>query len=68
MTEMILLVEEDPEGGFQARALGFSIFTQADDLAELKSRIRDAVHCHFEDGDRPGMIRIHYVRDEVISL
>jgi hypothetical protein len=44
-------MQESPEGGYQARALGFSIFTEADTLEELKT-IRDAVSCHFEDGRR----------------
>jgi dephospho-CoA kinase len=49
MSEIIFLVEEAPEGGFTARALGESIFTEADDLAMLETNIRDAVRCHFED-------------------
>ena len=48
-TEIIFSIEESPEGGFQARALGFSIFTEADSLDELKTMIRDAVSCHFDD-------------------
>ena len=34
--ELIFLVEEDPEGGYAARALGQSIFTQAEGFEELK--------------------------------
>jgi hypothetical protein len=68
MNELIMLVEEAPEGGYTARALGESIFTEADDLEELRRNVRDAVECHFEDGKAPKMIRLHFVRQEVIAL
>jgi predicted RNase H-like HicB family nuclease len=67
MNEIIFLIEEDPEGGYVARAIGESIFTQADTIASLRDFIRDAVKCHFEDRDRPKLIRLHFVRDEVIA-
>jgi hypothetical protein len=67
MTEIIFVVEEAPEGGLSARALGVSIFTQAETMAELHDRVRDAVRCHFETGSQPRLIRLHYVRDEVIA-
>lgn len=63
--EIIFMVEEDPEGGFTAKALGYSIFTEAESLDELKAMIKDAVRCHFET-DKPPVIRIHIVKDEVI--
>lgn len=66
MTEIIFLVEEDVEGGYTARALDHSIFTDADSWDELKSMIQEAVSCHFEPADRPKLIRLHMVRDEVI--
>ena len=52
--EIIFLVEESPEGGYEARALGHAIFTEADSFEELKERVRDAVRCHFDEGERPG--------------
>jgi hypothetical protein len=55
--EIIFLFEEAPEGGFTA--LGFAIFTEADDMGALKANIRDAVACHFEGEDRPGVVRLH---------
>ena len=68
MTEIVFQIEEDPEGGYTARALGASIFTEADTLEELRTMIRDAVCCHFEDPvQRPKMIRLHFCRDEVIA-
>ena len=66
-TEIIFAVEESPEGGYEARALGHSIFTQADSIEELKSMLRDAVACHFDDASRPRVIRLHWTKDEVIS-
>jgi hypothetical protein len=53
MNELIFLVEEAPEGGYTARALGQSIFTEADSLEQLRENVRDAVHCHFDDGMGP---------------
>jgi len=68
MLEIMLLVEEDPEGGFVARAVGQGIFTQADTVEELHAMVRDAVRCHFADEpDAPKLIRLHFVRDEVIA-
>jgi len=68
-SEIIFEVQESPEGGYEARALGFSIFTQGDDLNDSKAMVQDAVRCHFEDDDsRPRVIRLHLVKDEVIPV
>ena len=68
MSEIVFLVDEDPDGGYTARALGHSIFTQAEGLVELRDMLRDAVRCHFpDDSQRPQVIRLHFVRDEVIA-
>lgn len=67
MTEIIFLVEEDPEGGYSAKALGESIFTQAENLIELRAMVRDAVQCHFDENARPKLIRLHIVKEEVIA-
>ena len=58
-SEIIFDVRQSPEGGYEARALGHSIFTEADDWEQLKKMVRDAVLCHFEDGEAPRMVRIH---------
>jgi hypothetical protein len=58
MNELIFLVEEAPEGGLTARALGVSIFAEADDVAGLHAQIRDAVHCHFDEGQAPKIVRL----------
>ena len=67
MIEIVFLVEDDPDGGYTAKALGESIFTQADDLDRLKEMVRDAVNCHFAESEKPKVIRLHIVRDEVIA-
>ena len=69
MSELIFMVEEDVEGGYSASALGHSIHTQGETLEELKAMIREAVLCFFdEDADRPAVVRLHYVRDELMAL
>lgn len=68
MNELIFIVEEASERGFIARAFGESIFTEANNLANLHSNIRDAVRCHFDQGNAPKLIRLHFVREEVIKL
>ena len=67
MSEIIFVVEEQPEGGYSARALGESIFAQAETESELHTQVRDAVRCHFDDGAAPKLIRLHFVRDQVIA-
>jgi hypothetical protein len=67
MSEILFLIEEAPEGGFTARALGYSIYTEADDWESLKREIQDAVACHFEEDKRPRMIRLHYLHEEVMA-
>ena len=64
--EIIFLVEKDPEGGFTAKALDYPIFTEAESLEELKAMAQDAVRCHFEETEKPPIIRLHFVKDEVI--
>jgi hypothetical protein len=66
MEEIIFLVEESPEGGYIAKGLGVSIFTQADSIEELKGMVKDAVKCHYDDTIKR-IIRLHIVREEVIA-
>ena len=65
--EIILEVTEAPEGGYDARALGHGVFTRCEDWDDLKEMVRDAVRRHFGDDDVPGVIRLHFVRDEAIA-
>ena len=67
-SEIIFEVEESAEGGYDARALGHSIYTQAETIDELKAMLQDAVRCHFEENERPRVIRLHLVKDEVIAV
>ncbi|NGZ96531.1 MAG: 2-oxoisovalerate dehydrogenase [Nitrospira sp. WS110] len=68
MHEVIFVVEEAPEGGYIARALGVPIYTEADSLTELPDKVRDAVRCHFVEGQAPKVVRLHHVREEVIAV
>jgi predicted RNase H-like HicB family nuclease len=62
------LVEEDPEGGYNARALGQSIFTQGDTLEEVKNNIKSALECHFDrKEDIPSIVRLHIVKEEMFA-
>ncbi len=67
MTEIIFAVEDAPEGGYVARALGAAIFTEADTMEALREAVRDAVRCHFDEGERPRVIRLHLLREEVLA-
>ena len=66
MNEIVFVVEQAPEGGLTARALGESIFTEADTEAELRVAVQDAVHCHFDEGKSPRVIRLHFIREELL--
>ena len=66
MEEIIFIVEESPEGGFIAKGLGVSIYTEAETMIELRIAVKEAVLCHFED-DKKRIIRLHITRDEIIA-
>lgn len=70
MNEIIFqIIEDEIDGGYRATALGYGISTQGETIEELKSNIRDAIHCYFDETmEKPQVIRLHYVRDEVLSL
>lgn len=68
MKEIIFLVEEAPEGGYTANALGESIYTQADDLDTLRMNVREAALLHFDQDKAPKVIRLHFVKEELIPL
>ncbi len=68
MNEIFFIIEEDPEGGFTARSLGESIFTEADPIDEIKQAIIDALRCHYEsESEIPKIIRLHYVKEEILT-
>jgi predicted RNase H-like HicB family nuclease len=66
MNEIIFLIEEASEGGYTAKALGESIFTEGETFEETKKNIKDAVDCHFDEDKKPKLIRLHMVKEEVI--
>ena len=66
MEEIIFLVEESEEGGYIAKGMGISIYTEAETLADLRVAVKEAVHCHFDD-NRPKLIRLHLVKEEVFA-
>ncbi len=66
--EIVFVAEEAPEGGYTARAVDASIFTEADTLERLQENVGDAVRCHFDEPTRPRLIRLHFVRDELIAV
>lgn len=68
MKELFFLVEEDIESGFVAKALGEAIFTEAETLEELRINIKEAVSCHFEEEEMPKIVRLHLVKEEVLTL
>lgn len=68
MKEIIFVVEDSDEGGYTAKALGFSIHTEGETLNELKENIKDAIKCHFDTEELPKIIRLHMVKDEIMAI
>lgn len=61
--------EDDVDGGYSASAVGYGIHAQGETLDEVRENVRDAVECYFDEGmERPALIRLHFVRDEVLAL
>ena len=67
MSDIHFVVEEASEGGYTAKAVNEDIFTEADDIPALRANIRDAVHCHFDEGNARGVIHLHFTREDVIA-
>jgi hypothetical protein len=65
--EIIFIIEESPETGYEARALDHSIYTEADTIEALKIMVKDAVRCHFDEPDMPKLIRLHYIKEEIMA-
>lgn len=69
MKEIVFLVEEAEEGGYTARALGESIFTEGDSMNELRDNIQEALACHFDDvSEKPKVAHLHFVKNEVLAI
>lgn len=67
MEEIIFLIKDSIDGGYEAKAVGFSIFTEAETMENLKSNIVEAVDCHFDKNKKPRLIRLHYIKEEIIA-
>ena len=65
--EIIFVIEESPETGYEARSLDYAIYTEADTLEDLKKMVKDAVNCHFDEKDMPKLIRLHYIKEEIMA-
>ncbi len=68
MSEIIFIVENSDEGGYTAKSLGYSIYTEGETLDELKENVKDAIKCHFDEKEIPRIVRLHIVKDEVITI
>ena len=68
MSEIIFEVSEDEvDGGYSAGALGYGIHTEGETIEEVRGKVLEAVDCYFDDASaRPGLIRLHFVRDEIL--
>ena len=66
--EILFLVEESLDGGYEAKCPGYSIYTEGETLDEIKQSVADAVRCHFDEDDMPRVIRLHLVKEEVVVL
>jgi hypothetical protein len=64
LKEIMFVCEEDPEKGYTAQALGYSIFTEGDTLEELKENIKDALKCHFDKKEMPIFVHLHIIKEE----
>ena len=65
--EIIFIIEESLDGGYEAKAVGYSIFTEGESVEELKNNIVEAVNCHFDANEKPPIIRLHYIKEELIA-
>ena len=70
ISEIIFEVSDDEVvGGYSASALGYGIHTQAETIEEMRDNTREAVECYFDDAStRPSVVRLQFVRDEVLAL
>ena len=66
-SEILFIIEDSLDGGYEAKAVGYSIFTDAETLDDIKNNIIEAVDCHFDEEEKPKYIRLHYIKEEVIA-
>ena len=58
--------EDNVDGGYNATALGVGIHTQGETVDEVRKNILEAVSCYYDEGMVPKIVRLHFVRDEVL--
>ncbi|MCX6970560.1 MAG: 2-oxoisovalerate dehydrogenase [Verrucomicrobia bacterium] len=71
MKEIVFTVSADEADGFSASwddPCGGGISTQGKDLASLQAMIRDAVLCHFDEGEVPARVRLHFTEDPALAF
>lgn len=68
MTEVAFIVDEAFLGGYTAKALGESIFAEGETYEQIKENVKKAVLCHFAERELPKVIKLHFVKEEIISL
>jgi len=68
MSEVQFDVTHEDLGGYAADCASENMSVMAGNWEELRCNVKAAVGKHFHDGPKPASIRLHLVRDEVISL
>lgn len=68
MREIVFEVTQEDDGGYVAEALGADIYTQADSWVALRTNVREAVAAYCFDQPDVSSIRLHLVRNELLSL
>jgi hypothetical protein len=66
--ELVFDVVQDQDGGFTASCLHEDIFTEVDSWEGLRSNVKEAVEAFYFDSPTPRAIRLHLVRDELLTL
>jgi predicted RNase H-like HicB family nuclease len=65
--EIVFTVTQEGDGGYVAECLSHDIFTQGNTWEELRSNVREAVSAYFFDRPKPAVVRLHLVRDELLT-
>jgi predicted RNase H-like HicB family nuclease len=68
VSELVFEVTEEVEGGYSAECLTENIFTQGKTWEELRANAKEATEAYFYDGPKPKYIRLHLVRNEVLTM
>jgi predicted RNase H-like HicB family nuclease len=66
--KLLFVVQEDPNGGYIAKAPGYGIYTQGETMDELLANIKEAIQCHFEEGKSPASFTLHSIKRQEVAL